>query len=198
MDNTISYALGMSIAQNLLSNGINEINTPSFVEGFEAIIKNQKPTLSMEKAQTVLSEYFQSLQNQQSSNNAEEGKKFLEANKKKSGVITLENGLQYEILKEGNGAKPQRTDTVVVHYEGTLVDGRVFDSSVRRGEPTSFPVTAVIPGWTEILQLMPVGSKWRVAIPSDLAYGERGAGQLIGPNATLIFEIELLSIEDAK
>lgn len=198
MDNTISYALGMSIAQNLLSNGINEINTPSFVEGFEAIIKNQKPTLSMEKAQTVLSEYFQSLQNQQSSNNAEEGKKFLEANKKKSGVITLENGLQYEILKEGNGAKPQRTDTVVVHYEGTLVDGRVFDSSVRRGEPASFPVTAVIPGWTEILQLMPVGSKWRVAIPSDLAYGERGAGQLIGPNATLIFEIELLSIEDAK
>lgn len=198
MDNTISYALGMSIAQNLLSNGINEINTPSFVEGFEAIIKNQKPTLSMEKAQTVLSEYFQSLQNQQSSNNAEEGKKFLEANRKKSGVITLENGLQYEILKEGNGAKPQRTDTVVVHYEGTLVDGRVFDSSVRRGEPASFPVTAVIPGWTEILQLMPVGSKWRVAIPSDLAYGERGAGQLIGPNATLIFEIELLSIEDAK
>lgn len=127
--------------------------------------------------------------------NTKEGEAFLEANKKKSGVITLPSGLQYKILKEGNGAKPTATQTVKCHYRGTLIDGKEFDSSYKRGEPTEFPVGGVIKGWTEALQLMPVGSKWELYIPSTLAYGERGAGQTIGPNAVLIFEIELLSIK---
>jgi FKBP-type peptidyl-prolyl cis-trans isomerase FklB len=127
--------------------------------------------------------------------NKMEGELFLKNNAEKEGVITLESGLQYEVLKKGDGAIPKATDKVKVHYHGTLINGDVFDSSVQRGEPTSFPVTGVIKGWVEALQLMPVGSKWKLFIPSDLAYGERGAGQKIGPGTVLIFEVELLGIE---
>lgn len=126
--------------------------------------------------------------------NLEAGMKFLEENKKKPGVVCLESGLQYEILTEGNGAKPHATDTVTCHYHGMLIDGRVFDSSVQRGQPASFPLNRVISGWTEALQLMPVGSKWKLFLPPHLAYGEQQAGALIGPNSTLIFEVELLGI----
>ena len=127
--------------------------------------------------------------------NIEEGKKFLEANAKRPGVVTLPSGLQYEIMKAGNGPVPKSTDRVKVHYTGTLINGQVFDSSVQRGEPAVFGVTQVIQGWVEALQLMPVGSKWKLAIPYSLAYGERGAGRDIGPFSTLIFEVELLGIE---
>lgn len=127
--------------------------------------------------------------------NLEKGKKFLEDNGKRKGVITLPSGLQYEILKEGNGPKPTATDKVTTHYHGTTIDGKVFDSSVERGQPAQFGVNQVIPGWTEALQLMPVGSKWKLFIPSNLAYGESGAGGAIGPNETLVFEVELISID---
>lgn len=126
--------------------------------------------------------------------NLEAGMKFLEENKKRPGVVCLESGLQYEILTEGTGAKPHATDTVTCHYHGMLIDGRVFDSSVQRGQPASFPLNRVISGWTEALQLMPVGSKWKLFLPPHLAYGEQQAGALIGPNSTLIFEVELLGI----
>ena len=126
---------------------------------------------------------------------SEVGKKFLDENAKKSGVKTTASGLQYEIMKEGNGPKPLATDTVVVHYHGTTVEGKVFDSSVTRGKPATFPVNQVIPGWTEALQLMPVGSKWKLVIPANLAYGERGAGADIKPNSVLVFEVELLEIK---
>jgi FKBP-type peptidyl-prolyl cis-trans isomerase FklB len=130
--------------------------------------------------------------------NQKEGEAFLAENKKKEGVITLPSGLQYKVIKAGSGNKPKATDTVTVHYQGTLVNGTEFDSSYRRGQPVSFPVNGVIPGWTEALQLMEAGAKWQIVIPSNLAYGDRGAGPQIGPNATLIFEIELISIQEPK
>jgi FKBP-type peptidyl-prolyl cis-trans isomerase FklB len=130
--------------------------------------------------------------------NQKEGEAFLAENKKKEGVITLPSGLQYKVIKAGSGNKPKATDTVSVHYQGTLVNGTEFDSSYRRGQPVSFPVNGVIPGWTEALQLMEAGAKWQIVIPSNLAYGDRGAGPQIGPNATLIFEIELISIQEPK
>jgi FKBP-type peptidyl-prolyl cis-trans isomerase FklB len=142
----------------------------------------------------------QELAQQLGDDNKKQGMAFLEANKAKDGVVTLPSGLQYKVLQEGTGAKPAPTDTVVCNYRGTLLDSTEFDSSYKRGQPATFPVTGVIKGWTEALQLMPVGSKWQLFIPSELAYGERGAGGQIGPNATLIFEVELLSIQgkDAK
>jgi FKBP-type peptidyl-prolyl cis-trans isomerase FklB len=136
-----------------------------------------------------------SLQEKKYEANIKAGKDFLEANGKKDGVITLASGLQYEVINEGNGAKPGLTSTVTTHYHGTLIDGTVFDSSVQRGTPASFPVNGVIAGWTEALQLMPLGSKWRLFVPSNLAYGAQGAGQQIGPHTTLIFEVELLDIK---
>ena len=135
---------------------------------------------------------------QQGEKNKKEGEIFLETNKKKEGVQTLPSGLQYKVLKAGAGKKPTATDTVTVHYRGTLIDGKEFDSSYRRGKPATFPVNGVIPGWTEALQLMEEGAKWELFIPSNLAYGERSAGGDIGPNATLIFEVELISIEQKK
>ena len=130
--------------------------------------------------------------------NKAEGEAFLAENKKKEGVITLPSGLQYKVIKAGTGKKPKATDTVTVHYQGTLIDGKEFDSSYRRGQPVTFPVNGVIPGWTEALQLMEEGAKWQIFIPSSLAYGDRGAGRDIGPHATLIFEIELVSIQEQK
>jgi len=193
--NKISYALGMNLAQNLKASGIETVEYAEFTKGLEAAFEGKDTQMSAEEANQTLQEFFGALQAKQAEGAIQAGKDFLAENAKKEGVVTLESGLQYEILTEGSGAKPAATDQVECHYHGTLTDGTVFDSSVERGEPAVFPVNGVIQGWVEALQLMPVGSKWRLAIPSDLAYGERGAGQQIGPHTTLVFEVELLSIK---
>ena len=189
-----SYALGLSIGQNFKASGIKAITSEDFIAGLQDALAEREPQMTTERAREVINQLFMRLQQEESELNAAAGKEYQEIMRHKSGVVTLPNGLQYEIIKEGSGAKPKATDKVRVHYHGTLINGVVFDSSVERGEPAEFPLNAVIPGWTEILQLMPVGSKWRVVIPSELAYGSRGAGDVIRPNMTLIFEIELLDI----
>lgn len=191
----VSYALGLSLGNNLLSSGITALNVEKFSKGVQDVLEQNQPEISYQEAQNVINEYFQNLQAKLSEKTIAEGKAFLEENGKRSEVITLKSGLQYEIIKEGNGSVPTANNTVNVHYHGTLIDGTVFDSSVRRGEPATFGVTQVITGWVEALQLMPVGSKWKLYIPSNLAYGAQGAGQHIGPHTTLIFEVELLGIE---
>ena len=190
----VSYALGLSIGQNFKASGIKAITSEDFIAGIQDALAEREPQMTTERAREVINQLFMRLQQEESELNAAAGKEYQEIMRHKSGVVTLPNGLQYEIIKEGSGAKPKATDKVRVHYHGTLINGVVFDSSVERGEPAEFPLNAVIPGWTEILQLMPVGSKWRVVIPSELAYGSRGAGDVIRPNMTLIFEIELLDI----
>ncbi len=190
----VSYALGLSIGQNFKASGIKAITSEDFIAGLQDALAEREPKLTNERAREVINQLFMRLQQEESELNAAAGKEYQEIMRHKSGVVTLPSGLQYEIIKEGKGAKPKATDKVRVHYHGTLINGVVFDSSVERGEPAEFPLNAVIPGWTEILQLMPVGSKWRVVIPSELAYGSRGAGDVIRPNMTLIFEIELLDI----
>ena len=156
---------------------------------------NNKSEISGAVAEQIIEEFFKSKQELTAKKAQGEGAAFLAENAKREGVISLESGLQYEILNQGNGQIPTINDKITAHYHGTLIDGTVFDSSVDRGEPASFPVNGVIAGWTEALQIMPVGSKWKLYVPSDLAYGERGAGQIIGPYSTLIFEVELLSID---
>ena len=190
----VSYALGLSIGQNFKASGIKAITSEDFIAGLQDALAERKPQMTNERAREVINQLFTRLQQEEAELNAAAGKEYQEIMRHKSGVVTLPSGLQYEIIKEGKGAKPKATDKVRVHYHGTLINGVVFDSSVERGEPAEFPLNAVIPGWTEILQLMPVGSKWRVVIPSELAYGSRGAGDVIRPNMTLIFEIELLDI----
>ena len=190
----VSYALGLSIGQNFKASGIKAITSEDFIAGLQDALAEREPQMTTERAREVINQLFMRLQQEESELNAAAGKEYQEIMRHKSGVVTLPSGLQYEIIKEGNGAKPKATDKVRVHYHGTLINGVVFDSSVERGEPAEFPLNAVIPGWTEILQLMPIGSKWRVVIPSELAYGSRGAGDVIRPNMTLIFEIELLDI----
>ena len=190
----VSYALGLSIGQNFKASGIKAITSEDFIAGLQDALAEREPQMTTERAREVINQLFMRLQQEESELNAAAGKEYQEIMRHKSGVVTLPSGLQYEIIKEGSGAKPKATDKVRVHYHGTLINGVVFDSSVERGEPVEFPLNAVIPGWTEILQLMPVGSKWRVVIPSELAYGSRGAGDVIRPNMTLIFEIELLDI----
>ena len=191
---SVSYSLGVNIGENI------KTQFPDIdLKNFEAVIKdvvddNKKPSISGADAQKTIQEYFTKQQAKASESVVEEGKKFLAENSKKENVVTLESGLQYEVIKTGEGAKPTLNDQVTTHYHGTLIDGTVFDSSVERGEPASFPVSGVIKGWTEALQLMNVGSKWRLFVPYDLAYGERGAGPKIGPFTTLIFEVELISI----
>lgn len=190
----VSYSLGLSIASNLISSGVKTINPEPFNEALNTVFAGQMPAITPAEANKILQEYFDKLQQEQGKEAKEAGKKFLEENKTKEGVITLASGLQYKILKEGNGAKPKATDTVKCHYEGRLINGHVFDSSIRRNQPAEFPVNGVIAGWVEALQLMPVGSKWQLYIPSELAYGTHGAGASIGPNETLIFDVELLDI----
>lgn len=192
--NKVSYALGLSIANNFLSTGIKDLNVDDFSAALKAVFDNQKPEMTYDEAKAVINEYFAGLQQEIADKNRQEGILFLEENKKNTAVMVLPSGLQYEVLTEGDGPKPKSTDQVRCHYEGTLINGMVFDSSVQRGEPAVFGVNQVIPGWVEALQLMPVGSKWKLFIPSDLAYGERGAGEAIAPNSALIFEIELLGI----
>ncbi len=191
---SVSYSLGVNIGENLKTQ-FPDINLKNFELAIKDVLDNQKePKISGADAQKVIQNYFQKQQAKASESVIEEGKKFLTENSKKDGVITLESGLQYEIIKSGEGAKPTINDQVTTHYHGTLLDGTVFDSSVERGQPATFPVSGVIKGWTEALQLMTVGSKWKLFVPYDLAYGERGAGPKIGPYTTLIFEVELISI----
>jgi FKBP-type peptidyl-prolyl cis-trans isomerase FklB len=191
----ISYAIGMSMASNLMNSGLRNIEVESFVKAFTEVINNESTSMSPEEANQTLQEYFSKQQEEMLNKNLETGIAFLEENSKKDNVVSLPSGLQYEILTEGNGPKPKATESVKCHYHGTLLDGTVFDSSVQRGEPAVFGVNQVIKGWVEALQLMSVGSKWKLFIPSNLAYGSQGAGNSIEPNSTLIFEVELLGIE---
>lgn len=190
----VSYALGLSIGQNFRASGFDEINFEDFLSAFRTVYEEGEPKMSYEEAREVVNSYFQDVQRRAIERNKEAGEKFLKINGHKTGVTTLPSGLQYEVIKMGDGPKPQLTDSVECHYHGTLINGQVFDSSMDRGETTTFPLQGVIKGWTEILQLMPVGSKWKVVIPADLAYGDRGAGQMIQPGSTLIFIIELIAI----
>ena len=194
-DDSLAYSLGVLIANNLKQEGFTKLRPELITAGLTAVINGEKPLLSMDACNTIVRENAVKQQMKQHEGNKASGEAFLAENKKRDGVVSLDNGLQYEILKAGDGKKPKATDKVLVHYHGTLIDGTTFDSSVDRGEPISFGLNQVIKGWTEIVQLMPVGSKWRVYIPYDLAYGEQGAGQSIKPFSTLIFEIELLGIE---
>ena len=192
-----SYALGRDIGRGLMANGF-KLSPQLVAKGVLDIMSGGKPLMSDKQCENALA-WLQRENQKRASNqgekNKQEGLKFLAANKKKQGVITLPSGLQYVVLKAGNGPRPKATDEVKTHYHGTLLDGTVFDSSVQRGEPISFPVRGVIKGWQEALQLMKVGGKWRLFVPSELAYGERGAPGAIGPNSVLIFEVELLGIE---
>ena len=190
----VSYALGLSIGNNFQNSGIKKLQVEDFVKGLEDVLGEKQPDISYEEAKQVINDYFMKLQQERLEINKQAGAEFLEINRHKAGVVELPSGLQYEILKQGTGAKPSASDKVKCHYHGTLINGTVFDSSVQRGEPATFGVSQVIPGWVEALQLMPVGSKWRLFIPSNLAYGEHGAGDVIEPNSTLIFDVELLDI----
>ena len=190
----VSYALGLSIGQNFRASGFDEITFEDFLSAFRTVYEEGEPKMSYEEAREVVNSYFQDVQRRAIERNKEAGEEFLKINGHKTGVTTLPSGLQYEVIKMGDGPKPQLTDSVECHYHGTLINGQVFDSSMDRGETATFPLQGVIKGWTEILQLMPVGSKWKVVIPADLAYGDRGAGQMIQPGSTLIFIIELIAI----
>lgn len=198
---SISYSIGMNIAQSLKQQGMNNINTAVLAKGLEAMLKDQPTILSPEEANQVLGVYMQKeyeKRNAESKKAAEvnkkEGDAFLSQNKTKPGVITTASGLQYLVEKAGTGAKPTASDKVRVHYTGRLINGNVFDSSVQRGQPAEFPVGGVISGWTEALQLMPVGSKWKLFIPANLAYGDRAMGENLPAGSTLIFDVELLDI----
>jgi FKBP-type peptidyl-prolyl cis-trans isomerase FklB len=182
------------MASNLMNSGLKNIDVDSIVKAFTEIMDNKTPSMSPQEANQILQDYFTKQQDEMLNKNLEAGKAFLEENKKREGVVTLPSGLQYEVINEGDGAIPTATDKVKCHYHGTLIDGTVFDSSVQRGQPAVFGVNQVIKGWVEALQLMSVGSKWRLYIPSDLAYGKQGAGGSIEPNTTLIFDVELLGI----
>lgn len=192
---SVSYSLGVSIGSNLKGQGFEKLNFAAMMKAMEDVYGDGKTTISEEQANMFIQSYFQKLMDKKSEAAKADGVKFLEENKKKEGIQTTASGIQYKVNTMGTGPKPLATDRVKVHYTGKLIDGTVFDSSVERGEPAVFPLNGVIPGWTEALQLMPVGSKWTIYLPSDLAYGERGAGQQIPPHSTLIFEVELISIE---
>jgi len=192
--NKVSYALGLSIGQNFRASGFDEINLDDFLSGVRDVLEGSEPQMSYDEAKVVINDYFQEVRRKAVEQNKEAGEEFLKINGHKTGVVTLPSGLQYEVIKMGDGPKPELTDTVECHYHGTLINGQVFDSSMDRGQTAKFPLQGVIKGWTEILQLMPVGSKWKVTIPSDLAYGDRGAGEMIQPGSTLIFIIELIAI----
>jgi len=188
-----SYALGMNVGTSLKADNIYP-NMDEFTQGIKDVLYDSKPRYTLEEAYQIFSEAFRSIEEKQETENRQAENDFLAENSKKPGVTVTGSGLQYEVINEGYGPKPKATDTVKVHYQGTLTDGTVFDSSYERGEPIEFPLNGVIPGWTEGLQLMSVGSKYRLIIPSNLGYGSQGAGQQIPPYATLIFEVELLDI----
>lgn len=189
-----SYAIGLGIGQNLLSMGAQGINVEDFAQAISDVLNRKETAISHTEAREIVNKYFEELEAKMNAANIESGKSFLEENAKRPGVVTLPSGLQYEVIKEGNGKKPSATDRVKCHYEGTLIDGTLFDSSVQRGEPAVFGVNQVIKGWVEALQLMTEGSKWKLFIPSELAYGAQQAGEMIPPHSTLIFEVELIEV----
>ena len=189
-----SYGLGMGIGQNLLSMGVKNMSIDDFVKGIKDVLAGAKTDMSHADAQKVVNEHFQKLAEEAYAQNKTAGEAFLAENAKKEGVNTLPSGLQYEVIAEGNGKKPSATDRVQCHYEGTLIDGTVFDSSIKRGEPAVFGVNQVIKGWVEALQLMQEGAKWRLYIPYNRAYGEHGAGEMIPPYSALIFDVELIKV----
>lgn len=191
----ISYALGLSLGQNLLGSGVKSLNFQDLALGVEDVMKMNEPKISYQEAQQLLNKYFQELQEEVSRVEKERGQQFLEENKKRPGVKVTASGLQYEVLDATIGMKPKATDKVRVHYEGSLIDGTIFDSSYKRGESITFGLNQVIKGWTEGLQLMSIGSKYKFFIPYQLGYGAQGAGNSIPPYATLIFTVELLGIE---
>ena len=198
----LSYALGLSIGRQLSQMGVAELNAGDFAQAVKDMIDGKESQIPTNEAQQLLGEYFRQQEEKQRAEAAEkykgaksEGEKYLTENAKKDGVITLPSGLQYQVLQEGNGKSPKATDKVVCHYEGMLVDGTMFDSSILRGEPATFPLNGVIAGWTEGLQLMKEGAKYRFFIPYQLGYGERGAGASIPPFATLIFDVELIEVK---
>jgi FKBP-type peptidyl-prolyl cis-trans isomerase FklB len=200
----VSYIIGTEIGKNFKKQSI-DIDPDVLTRGIKDAISGGKPLLTEQEVQETMATFQKEMMAKQEDltkklgeKNKKEGEVFLSENKKKEGVKTLPSGLQYKVIKGGTGKKPKINDTVTTHYRGTLIDGTEFDSSYRRGQPVSFPVSGVIPGWTEALQLMEEGAKWQLFIPPNLAYGERGTGRDIGPNATLIFEIELISIQEKK
>ena len=197
----VSYAIGMNVGSTLHRQGV-DIDPKVLQQGLQDALAGGKTLLSEEEERAVLTELQADMRKKQQEKmqqareaNKKDGEAFLAANKAKEGVVTLPSGLQYKVITTGTGPKPTASDSVVCNYRGTLIDGKEFDSSYKRGQPATFPVSGVIKGWTEALQLMPVGSKWQLFVPSELGYGERGTGADIGPNATLIFEVELLSIQ---
>jgi FKBP-type peptidyl-prolyl cis-trans isomerase FklB len=192
----VSYSLGVNVATGVKAQGIESLDINAISKAINDVFEGNDLDISEEESMQVLQEYFGKIAAEKQAKSSEVGIAFLAENATKEGVTTTESGLQYEILSSGDGAKPNATDQVTVHYHGMLTDGTVFDSSVDRGEPATFPVNGVIPGWVEALQLMSVGDKWKLTIPSELAYGDRGAGGLIGPGATLVFEVELLGINN--
>ena len=189
-----SYAIGLGIGQNLLSMGAQGINVNDFAQAIKDVLDGKETAISHNEAREIVNKYFEELEAKMSAVAIEQGKAFLEENKKRPGIVTLPSGLQYEVINEGTGKKPKATDQVRCHYEGTLVDGTLFDSSIKRGEPAVFGVNQVIKGWVEALQLMTEGSKWRLFIPSELAYGAQQAGEMIPPHSTLIFDVELIEV----
>jgi FKBP-type peptidyl-prolyl cis-trans isomerase FklB len=191
---SISYAIGLSVANFYKQQNITDINTALVTRAINDVSRKNKLLLDEQQANQCIVNYMQKAKAEKSSGNKKVGEAFLAANKNKPGVTALPSGLQYSIIKAGTGPKPGLTDKVMVHYHGTLIDGKVFDSSVERGQPIELSVNGVIPGWTEALQLMPVGSKWKLFIPSNLAYGDQQAGPLIAPGSTLVFDVELLDI----
>lgn len=192
-----SYAVGLQVGQSLLRQGI-DLDVNAFTLAVQDAVNGHQPRLTMEELRTVLQHEQQRMEAKQAAlakKNAEAGKKFLAENKKKKGVVQTASGLQYEILKKGTGPKPTKDSTVTVNYKGMLIDGREFDSSARHGEPATLEVSKVIKGWQEALPMMSQGAKWRIFVPPQLAYGDRGAGQVIGPDETLVFDIELLKVQ---
>ncbi|MBE6288004.1 MAG: FKBP-type peptidyl-prolyl cis-trans isomerase [Mediterranea massiliensis] len=191
-----SYAIGLGIGQNLLGMGAKGIAVEDFAQAIKDVLDGNQTAMSHTEARDIVNKYFQELEEKMNAANIEAGKRFLEENKKRAGIVTLPSGLQYEVINEGNveGPRAKATDQVQCHYEGTLIDGTLFDSSIKRGQPATFGVNQVIPGWVEALQLMPEGAKWKLYIPSDLGYGAHGAGEMIPPHSTLIFEVELLKV----
>lgn len=189
----LSYALGLSMGQNFKGSGVDKLNADDFADALRAVYGEGTPAMTYDEAKQVVQEYFTNLQAKAGEMNAKAGKEYLANNAKEEGVKVTESGLQYLVVKEGNGKKPGPNDVVTVHYTGRLIDGTVFDSSVERGEPATFAVGQVIPGWVEGLQLMSEGSAYRLFIPSELAYGEHGTGP-IHPNSTLIFDVQLLKV----
>lgn len=191
---SMSYSVGLVLAQNIKNDGLKDLNEAVVAAGIADALKEEGMQITLSEAMGIYKEAVTKAKEEKSKVMIEAGKKYLEENGKKAGVVTTASGLQYEVLTSGDGAQPGPTDKVTTHYHGTLTDGTIFDSSVQRGEPISFPVNGVIQGWQEALQMMKVGDKWKLTIPYNLAYGERGAGGVIPPFATLVFEVELLGI----